>query len=39
MSDLERINLDIDYADKSNLLYDMWIMARTPQALMQKANT
>jgi lipopolysaccharide/colanic/teichoic acid biosynthesis glycosyltransferase len=39
MSGAERIDLDIDYADKSNLLYDMWIMARTPQALMQKANT
>jgi lipopolysaccharide/colanic/teichoic acid biosynthesis glycosyltransferase len=39
MSENERINLDIDYADKSNLLYDMWIMARTPQALLQKTNT
>jgi lipopolysaccharide/colanic/teichoic acid biosynthesis glycosyltransferase len=39
MSGDERIDLDIDYADKSNLLYDMWIMARTPQALMQKGNT
>jgi lipopolysaccharide/colanic/teichoic acid biosynthesis glycosyltransferase len=35
----ERINLDLNYADKSNLLMDMWIMAHTPQALMQKANT
>lgn len=39
MSGNERIDLDIDYADKSNLLYDMWIMAKTPQALMQKVNT
>jgi lipopolysaccharide/colanic/teichoic acid biosynthesis glycosyltransferase len=39
MSGDERIDLDIDYADRSNLLYDMWIMARTPQALMQKGNT
>jgi lipopolysaccharide/colanic/teichoic acid biosynthesis glycosyltransferase len=39
MSEDERIGLDIDYADKSNLLFDMWIMAHTPQALMQKTNT
>ena len=39
MSEDERIGLDIDYADKSNLLFDMWIMAHTPQALMQKGNT
>ncbi len=39
MSCKERIDLDIAYADKSNLLYDMWIVARTPQALMQKVNT
>ncbi len=39
MSGDERIGLDNDYADRSNLLYDMWIMARTPQALMQKGNT
>jgi lipopolysaccharide/colanic/teichoic acid biosynthesis glycosyltransferase len=39
MSGDERMDLDIDYADKSNLLYDMWIMARTPQAMMQKVNT
>jgi len=35
----ERLDLDLNYADKSNLLMDMWIMAHTPQALMQKANT
>jgi lipopolysaccharide/colanic/teichoic acid biosynthesis glycosyltransferase len=39
MSEDERISLDIDYADKSNLLFDMWIMAHTPQALLQKTNT
>ena len=39
MSVDERIGLDIDYANKSNFLYDLWIMANTPQALMQKANT
>ncbi len=39
MSEDERIGLDIDYADKSSLLMDMWIMANTPQALLQKANT
>ena len=39
MSVDERIGLDIDYANNSNLLMDMWIMAHTPQALMQKANT
>ncbi len=35
----ERIGLDLNYADKSNLRMDMWIMAHTPQALMQKANS
>jgi len=39
MSESERIGLDIDYADKSNLLFDMWIIAQTPQALMQRDNT
>jgi lipopolysaccharide/colanic/teichoic acid biosynthesis glycosyltransferase len=39
MTGEERIEMDIDYADKSSLLYDMWIMARTPQALMQRTNT
>jgi lipopolysaccharide/colanic/teichoic acid biosynthesis glycosyltransferase len=39
MSADERLDLDLNYADKSNLLMDMWIMAQTPQALMQKANT
>jgi lipopolysaccharide/colanic/teichoic acid biosynthesis glycosyltransferase len=39
MSEDERIGLDIDYADKSNLLFDIWIMANTPHALLQKENT
>jgi lipopolysaccharide/colanic/teichoic acid biosynthesis glycosyltransferase len=39
MSEAERIGLDIDYADKSNLLFDMWIIAQTPQALLQRENT
>jgi len=39
MSEDERIGLDIDYADKSSILYDMWIIANTPQALLQKENT
>jgi lipopolysaccharide/colanic/teichoic acid biosynthesis glycosyltransferase len=38
MSVEERINLDIDYADKYNFAYDLWIMANTPSALFQKAN-
>ncbi len=39
ISENERIGLDLDYADKSNMLMDMWIMAHTPQAIIQKANT
>jgi lipopolysaccharide/colanic/teichoic acid biosynthesis glycosyltransferase len=39
MSESERIGLDIDYANKSNFLTDIWIMINTPQALMQKAKT
>lgn len=38
MSDEERINLDIDYAHKYNFMYDLWIMANTPPALIQKSN-
>ena len=38
MSVEERINLDIDYADKYNFLYDLWIMANTPSALFQKSS-
>jgi lipopolysaccharide/colanic/teichoic acid biosynthesis glycosyltransferase len=38
MSVEERINLDISYARKSNLMYDLWIMANTPAALLQKSD-
>ena len=38
MSVTERINLDIDYAEKHSVLYDMWILANTPNALRQKDN-
>lgn len=38
MSIDERISLDIAYARKSTLLYDFWIMASTPKALLQKSN-
>lgn len=35
----ERIQLDIAYAQKYNFMYDLWIMANTPSALIQKSNT
>jgi lipopolysaccharide/colanic/teichoic acid biosynthesis glycosyltransferase len=38
MSAEERINLDIDYANKYNFMYDLWIMANTPSALIQKSG-
>lgn len=38
MSTEERISLDISYVKKSNLLYDLWIMANTPKALIQKSD-
>lgn len=38
MSTEERLNLDIDYAEKCNFMYDLWIMANTPSALIQKTN-
>jgi lipopolysaccharide/colanic/teichoic acid biosynthesis glycosyltransferase len=38
MSVEERINLDIDYANKYNFIYDLWIMANTPSALIQKSS-
>ncbi len=34
----ERISLDIDYAKKYNFMYDLWIMANTPSALIQKTS-
>lgn len=38
MSTEERISLDIAYARKHSLAYDLWIMANTPGALFQKSN-
>jgi lipopolysaccharide/colanic/teichoic acid biosynthesis glycosyltransferase len=38
MSVDERIELDISYAKKANLLYDFWIMAKTPAAILQKSD-
>ncbi|HEY0668553.1 MAG TPA: sugar transferase [Sphingobacteriaceae bacterium] len=34
----ERIRLDISYAERSNFLYDLWIMANTPSAVIQGTN-
>lgn len=39
MSVEERISLDIAYAHKYNFLYDLWIMANTPSALIQRSNS
>lgn len=38
MSVEERIGLDIAYANRNNFMYDLWIMANTPTALMQKSS-
>lgn len=38
MSIEERMNLDIDYADKFSFKTDLWIMANTPSALIQRTN-
>jgi lipopolysaccharide/colanic/teichoic acid biosynthesis glycosyltransferase len=38
MSVEERISLDIDYATKCNFVTDLWIIASTPGALLQKEN-
>jgi lipopolysaccharide/colanic/teichoic acid biosynthesis glycosyltransferase len=38
MSVEERISLDIDYASNCNFVTDLWIIANTPSALMQKEN-
>jgi len=38
MSVEERISLDIDYASKCNFVTDLWIIANTPSALLQKEN-
>ena len=39
MSPEERILLDINYADKHSFAYDLWILANTPTALIQKEDT
>jgi lipopolysaccharide/colanic/teichoic acid biosynthesis glycosyltransferase len=39
MSIEERIHLDIDYANKHNFAYDLWILANTPTALLQKEES
>ena len=38
MSNQERIDLDVAYARKQNFFFDLWIIANTPPALVQKAN-
>ena len=38
MTDEERISLDIEYANKYNFMYDLWIMANTPSAIIQKSG-
>lgn len=38
MSAEERISLDINYADRSSFLFDLWIMANTPSAVIQRTN-
>lgn len=38
MSAEERVSLDIDYAEKASILRDLYIMAITPTALIQKTN-
>lgn len=38
MSAEERINIDIMYAEKCSFATDLWIIANTPSALLQKAN-
>lgn len=38
MSVDERISLDKDYAARYSFMYDMWILANTPGALIQKDN-
>lgn len=38
MSVEERIHMDIDYAANCNFVTDLWIIANTPSALIQKEN-
>lgn len=39
MSMEQRIKLDIVYSKKYNFMYDLWIMANTPSALIQKIKS
>lgn len=39
MSAEDRIKLDVNYANRYNFLYDLWIMAKTPTALVQHTNS
>jgi lipopolysaccharide/colanic/teichoic acid biosynthesis glycosyltransferase len=34
----ERLSLDINYADNSSFFFDLWIMANTPSAVIQRTN-
>lgn len=36
MSEEERVNLDMEYAEKNSFFYDLKIMMKTPNALLQK---
>ncbi len=38
MSVQERMNLDLTYANKNSLIKDMWILFKTPRAMLQKEN-
>jgi lipopolysaccharide/colanic/teichoic acid biosynthesis glycosyltransferase len=38
MSVEERISMDIAYASKCNFATDLWIIANTPSALLQKES-
>ncbi len=38
MSTEERIELDITYAKNNSLIFDLWIMVKTPFAMMQKSD-
>lgn len=38
MSAEERISLDINYANNSSFFFDLWIMANTPSAVIQRTN-
>jgi len=38
MSVQERMDLDLIYANKNSLIKDMWILFKTPRAMLQKEN-